>query len=479
MGTTAEKLAYLAETKEQIKTAIESKGVEIPDGTTFRQYADKIGEISGGGATTGKYHVVCVDYDGTMLKEAWLDNGAEFELPSAPSHDGLVFESFVASAEIVDNKIVVPDNDVVVSCYYHTASGMYEAVVEITPFTSLTVQNSYGGSTTDWGDGTTDTATEHTYSDYGTYLIKSTREIWGYSSVAYQNMMYAITEVRYPASHSSPGIAISSQHVNLKGVAVPSSVGIRSATHCESLRCVIASDVAGEFNQCFGLRYILVPYGRQALKTSTYNCGMLELFPLPETVTQISLQNTNSAYVNGTYAIKSIYLPYSLQSFGNYDFMSYVYNLGVVETRNCIINKTGSIYRENRMIEVGTLPDGFVGTTPSQCFYNCMALREVIMHAGITAIGQNFVSGNSYALRKMTFLGNITDINASAWSYMDGYLEEVDFSHCTQVPVLHSANQFRNGVFRGIIKVPAALYDEWIAAQYWSNVADRIVAVGE
>lgn len=49
MGTTADKLAYLNGTKTAIKNAIVAKGVAVPDGTTFRAYADKIGEISGGG----------------------------------------------------------------------------------------------------------------------------------------------------------------------------------------------------------------------------------------------------------------------------------------------------------------------------------------------------------------------------------------------------------------------------------------------
>ena len=48
MGTTAEKLAYLEETKTAIKDAIVAKGVEVPEGTTFRQYADLISGISTG-----------------------------------------------------------------------------------------------------------------------------------------------------------------------------------------------------------------------------------------------------------------------------------------------------------------------------------------------------------------------------------------------------------------------------------------------
>lgn len=43
------KLNYLIDTKEQIRTAIQSKGVAVPEETTFREYTDKISQISGGG----------------------------------------------------------------------------------------------------------------------------------------------------------------------------------------------------------------------------------------------------------------------------------------------------------------------------------------------------------------------------------------------------------------------------------------------
>lgn len=45
MGTTADKLAYLAGTKSAIRKAIIDKGVNVPEGTTFRQYASKIASI--------------------------------------------------------------------------------------------------------------------------------------------------------------------------------------------------------------------------------------------------------------------------------------------------------------------------------------------------------------------------------------------------------------------------------------------------
>lgn len=48
MGTTTEKLTYLQGTKDAIKNAIVAKGVEVPEGTTFRGYAEKVWEIPTG-----------------------------------------------------------------------------------------------------------------------------------------------------------------------------------------------------------------------------------------------------------------------------------------------------------------------------------------------------------------------------------------------------------------------------------------------
>ena len=50
MGTLADKLQYLKDTKDAIMNAIIEKGVEITSSDTFRSYADKIkGIVTGGG----------------------------------------------------------------------------------------------------------------------------------------------------------------------------------------------------------------------------------------------------------------------------------------------------------------------------------------------------------------------------------------------------------------------------------------------
>ena len=49
MGTIADKLTYLSDTKAAIRNAIAEKGVAVTDADTFRSYADKIRLIDGGG----------------------------------------------------------------------------------------------------------------------------------------------------------------------------------------------------------------------------------------------------------------------------------------------------------------------------------------------------------------------------------------------------------------------------------------------
>lgn len=61
--------------------------------------------------------------------------------------------------------------------------------------------------------------------------------------------------------------------------------------------------------------------------------------------------------------------------------------------------------------------------------------------------------------------------------YMMRNLELIDFSLATSVPTLGGAYTFQ-GLKSGFqIVVPSALYEEWKAAENWSNVASHIVAV--
>ena len=55
MGTIVDKINYLKQTKSSIYNAIKSKGSNISESTTFRQYADKISELDVSGGSTSNF----------------------------------------------------------------------------------------------------------------------------------------------------------------------------------------------------------------------------------------------------------------------------------------------------------------------------------------------------------------------------------------------------------------------------------------
>lgn len=86
MGTIEQKVDYLKETKQAIRTAIEKKGVSVADTDTFRSYASKIGTISVGGGGTKWY--VGDFYSGQMYE----GNNGDLFLNTGQTDRGLVLQ---------------------------------------------------------------------------------------------------------------------------------------------------------------------------------------------------------------------------------------------------------------------------------------------------------------------------------------------------------------------------------------------------
>ena len=92
----AEKLNYLLETKNQIKNAIEEKGVSITDTDSFRSYATKIGQIESGGGTT------------TPSTEDWQPEADWFDIETILENDTEDYERkaiFLLTDELDDSMI--------------------------------------------------------------------------------------------------------------------------------------------------------------------------------------------------------------------------------------------------------------------------------------------------------------------------------------------------------------------------------------
>ena len=279
---------------------------------------------------TGDFWVKVIDYDGTVLLEKRGNNGDSFDLPSAPSHDGLVFQEWSASQAIIDNKITIANNNIMVGAVYTTASDQNEFDITLTKVTGLKV-TLYMDGTKDWGDGTSDTKMTHTYTVYGNYTIKcngtkmtipSGGGLFGQSS---SGSNYYCTAVRIATVTSINAYAFRSCS-SLTSIVIPNgvtSIHSNAFYRCFSLTSIIIPDSVtsidvNAFISCYSLTSIVMPNGVTSIGYSMFSaCSALISIVIPNGVTSMG----DSAFADCS-SLTNIVIPNSVTSIGTTAFLS-------------------------------------------------------------------------------------------------------------------------------------------------------------
>ena len=358
-----------------------------------KQLIDGDGKVVEGEAvfSFGDYSVKVIDYDGTVLMEKKGNTGDVIDLPTAPTHDKLVFQEWSASVAVYDNKVTISDNNIMVGAVYMTASRQNEFDITLTKSTGLSVTLNMDG-TKDWGDGTSDTNTTHTYTSYGDYTIKC-------------------DSTTMTTSSSSGLFGQSGGSINY---------------YCTAVRFATITSIGNyAFDSCYSLTSIVIPSGVTSIGTYAFQgCHSLTSVVIPS-----GLKSIGTYAFQVCYSLTSIVIPSSVTSIGNYAFES------------------------------------------------CYSLTSIVIPSSVTSMGI-YAFGSCYALTSVVISSDVTNIGSYAFDSCYSLIK-YDFSQHTSVPTLSSTS-----VFSGInaickIIVPDSLYDEWIAAQNWSNYADYIYKASE
>lgn len=373
MSTIAENLAALQQAKTDIASAITNKGGTVNVGDGFSSFAADIATIpsGGGGGDFSGSDVVFYDYDGTIVQSySAADFLALSAMPANPSHTGFVAQGW--NWTLSDAKAYVTRyGKLNVGQMYTTASELHEFDIDLTRATGLTVSFAMSG-TKDWGDGTTDSTTSHTYANYGAYTIKCN----GTSLPSY-----------------IMGQGSSTINWTLKAVRLAngiSNIGDSSFLNCRSLKTItLPSSVTRLYNRAFqnsSLVSITIPTSAVEIQGTFRDCHTLKSVSLPN-----GLRSIQDYAFNYCYSLTSVTLP---------DY--YTISLGPSAFNTC--------YSLNTI----TLPNS-VTNLPSSVFSSCYALTSITMPDSITSIGINaFYADEAITLYDFSSFSSIPTLVATS-----------------------------------------------------------------
>jgi uncharacterized repeat protein (TIGR02543 family) len=290
---------------------------------------------SGATPTSGDYLVRFIDFDGTILKEQWVNAGQAATAPTPPTHQYLTFDEW-------NNDFANIQHDLDVGATYYTTDGKTYLFMRFTNTTGLQPAILLNKATTaqmniDWGDGTgaslsgsgnitiTKAAPYAAIGDY-TITIECAGNYRFYTYIFNNNAAYnsSLLNCYLGKNVTSIGPYTFQQCFSLTSIVIPDGVtSIEPYTfyQCFSLTSIVIPDVVTSiglyaFYQCYSLTSIVIPDGVTSIEPYTfYQCYSLTSIVIPDVVTSIGLY----AFCH-CFSLTSIVIPDVVTSIGLYAF---------------------------------------------------------------------------------------------------------------------------------------------------------------
>ena len=325
MGTTADKLYKLAETKNGIKQAIIGKGIAVADDEPFAAYPAKISAISGG-STAAPSDINFYDYDGTLVASWSLDElAAATALPANPTHDGLTAQGW--NWTLADLKAT--NRAMNVGQMYITDDGKTRLYITIAAPGRMSVplyiqQSVANGVTINWGDGSAAETlpgtgivnTTHTYADIGSYVITLAPSDGCTLEFGTGSSSYCVL-----GDTDDNGRVYCNMLQKVEIGSGVTRIGNHAFNSCYSLSNITIPDSVTRigiyaFRYCYSLSDITIPDSVTSIGDSAFRyCYSLSNITIPEGVTSIGIYIGNYAF-NSCYSLSNITIPDSVTSIG-------------------------------------------------------------------------------------------------------------------------------------------------------------------
>lgn len=203
-------------------------------------------------------------------------------------------------------------------------------------------------------------------------------------------------------------------------------------------------------------------------------------FSFCASVSKIKLQDgsyyfysTRSSGFGGCSSLAHINIPDSVRSIPESCFSGCA-SLSEITFPNSVTSIGERVFYNCSSLSSFIFPDE-ITTVDKYSFYSCNALSSITLSSNTATISFGAFSG-CRSLVTVKFPKTLTSIQSEAF-YRCYSVRCYDFTSCSSVPELSNVSAFTDIPSDCEIRVPAALYDEWIAATNWSTYASQIVAV--
>ena len=385
-----------------------------------QDFPERIAAIeTAGGQPEGTHTVQFIDVDGTILKTQFVANGGSATPPANPTREKC---QFVKWLNAYDN--ITKDTDVFALYKSSDGNSWYRVKANANYRMNLTIRcDTASPVIIDWGDGSSDTATErntyielrHDYAEGFNGWVKVSSEGNHRLGSIDADGNPCVIEVVVGDKVATIG-PVASQMFNLRSIVIPDTVKECEGYlfyNCQSLLSLALPDgvkkismnkalsmtdlryvrlpktltemPANMLGSSYSLQSIVIPEGVTSIGASAFqDCANLQSIVIPEGVTSIG-----AAAFQGCSSLQSIAIPASVTSIGDLAF------------QRCI--NLQRIVIPASVISIG-----------KSAFQNCSNLRDVKILGSLTSIRDNAFAG-CYALHGINIPEGVTSIGASAF----------------------------------------------------------------